>query len=80
MESWPRLRARESVVRVRAAFQGKLRGKLLGTLGLFVSVNGFAVDAPSALVFGKEIDVILADRSFWKLVTALCLSWSMPTR
>jgi len=45
------------------AFQGKLRGKLLGTLGLFVSVNGFADDAPSALVFGKEIDVVLADRS-----------------
>jgi hypothetical protein len=41
------------------AFQGKLRG----TLGLFVSVNGFADDAPSALVFGKEIDVVLADRS-----------------
>jgi hypothetical protein len=45
------------------AFQGKLRGKLLGTLGLFVSINGFAADAPSALVFGKEIDVLLADSS-----------------
>lgn len=45
------------------AFQGKLRGKLLGTLGLFVSISGFADDAPSALVFGKEIDVLLADRS-----------------
>jgi Restriction endonuclease len=45
------------------AFQGKLRGKLLGTLGLFVSISGFAEDAPSALVFGKEIDVLLADRS-----------------
>lgn len=45
------------------AFQGKLRGKLLGTLGLFVSIGDFADDAPSALVFGKEIDVLLADRS-----------------
>jgi hypothetical protein len=36
------------------AFQGKLRGKLLGTLGLFVSIGKFAVDAPSALVYGKE--------------------------
>jgi hypothetical protein len=43
------------------AFQGKLRGKLLGTLGLFVSISGFADDAPSALVFGKELDVLLAD-------------------
>lgn len=45
------------------AFQGKLRGKLLGTLGLFVSIGGFAADARAALVFGKEIDVLLADRS-----------------
>lgn len=44
------------------AFQGKLRGKLLGTLGLFVSISGFSADAPSALVFGKELDVLLADR------------------
>lgn len=45
------------------AFQGKLRGKLLGTLGLFVSISDFADDAPLALAFGKEIDVLLADRS-----------------
>jgi len=44
------------------AFQGELRGKLLGTLGLFVSIGKFAADAPSALVYGKEIDVLLADR------------------
>lgn len=44
------------------AFQGKLHGKLLGTLGLFVSISGFAGDAPSALVFGKQIDVLLVDR------------------
>lgn len=49
------------------AFQGKLRGKLLGTLGLVVLISGFAEDAPSALVFGKEIDVLLADRSDIKL-------------
>ena len=45
------------------AFQGKLRGKLLGTLGLFVSISGFAPDAKSALVYGKEIDVLLVDCS-----------------
>lgn len=44
------------------AFQGKLRGKLLGTLGLFVSAGRFSDDAPLALVYGKEIDVLLADR------------------
>src|SRR5262245_6333945 len=44
------------------AFQGKLRGKLLGTLGFFVSAGKFADEAPLALVYGKEIDVILADR------------------
>lgn len=44
------------------AFQGKLRGKLLGTLGLFVSISGFAEEVPQVLAFGKEIDVLLADR------------------
>ncbi len=44
------------------AFQGKLRGKLLGTLGLFVSISGFADEVPQVLAFGKEIDVLLADR------------------
>lgn len=44
------------------AFQGKLRGKLLGTLGLFVSAGRFAEETPSALVRGKPIDVLLADR------------------
>jgi hypothetical protein len=44
------------------AFQGKLRGKLLGTLGLFVSIGRFGDDAPLALVYGKEIDVLLVDR------------------
>ena len=44
------------------AFQGKLHGKLLGTLGLFVSVSGFTNEAPEALRFGKRIDVLLAGR------------------
>lgn len=44
------------------AFQGKLRGKLVGTVGLFVSVNGFAKEARAALVYGKQLDVLLADR------------------
>lgn len=44
------------------AFPGKLRGKLLGTLGLFVSAGTFAEETTSALVRGKQIDVLLADR------------------
>lgn len=44
------------------AFQGKLRGKLLGTLGFFVSAGTFAARTSSALVRGKDIDVLLADR------------------
>lgn len=44
------------------AFQGKLRGKLLGTLGLFVSIGQFAPKVRSALVAGKTVDVLLADR------------------
>ena len=45
------------------AFQGKLRGKLRGTIGLFVSIGRFASKAPIAITSGKEIDVLLADRS-----------------
>lgn len=30
-------------------------------MGVFVSVNGFSPDAPNALIWGKEINVILFD-------------------
>jgi hypothetical protein len=43
------------------AFQGKVRGKLLGTLGLFVSVGGFTAAARQAIVHGKHLDILLAD-------------------
>lgn len=42
-------------------FKGKVDGKLVGTLGLFISINGFSKDAVDALVLGKELNVILAD-------------------
>lgn len=45
------------------AFQGKLRGKLVGTLGLFASMSGFSEETPGALVSGKELNVLLADAS-----------------
>jgi Restriction endonuclease len=42
------------------AFQGKLRGKLAGTLGVFVSTGGFA-EAARAVAWGKEINVLFFD-------------------
>lgn len=42
-------------------FKGKVDGKLVGTLGLFISINGFSPDAVNALVAGKEKNIILAD-------------------
>jgi hypothetical protein len=44
------------------AFQGKLHGKLLGTLGLFVSIGEFGRKVRSALMTGKGIDVLLVNR------------------
>ena len=43
------------------AFQGKVRGKLVGTVGVFISASGFSDDAAEALTHGKEIDVVLWD-------------------
>lgn len=42
-------------------FRGKVDGKLVGTVGLFVSMAGFSPDAIDALVAGKEVNLILAD-------------------
>jgi hypothetical protein len=42
------------------AFQGKLRGKIVGTLGVFVSIKGFSKDAIEAVPRGKPVDVVLA--------------------
>jgi hypothetical protein len=42
-------------------FRGKVQGKLVGTLGVFIAVNGFAPDCPDALVKGKSLDIILFD-------------------
>src|ERR1035437_7101163 len=43
------------------AFQGKVQGKLEGTLGIFIAVNGFSPDCPDALVKGKALNIILFD-------------------
>lgn len=42
-------------------FMGKVSGKLVGTIGLFVSMNGFSPDAIDALIAGKELNLILMD-------------------
>jgi hypothetical protein len=62
------------------AFQGKLQGKLLGTLGLFVSISGFTPDTAEALMRGKRIDVLLADRSDIALALADGRSFSEMVR
>lgn len=42
-------------------FKGKVDGKLVGTIGLFISINGFSKDAINALVAGKDVNIILAE-------------------
>ena len=49
-------------------FQGKVGGKLLGTIGIFVSMSGYSEDAPDALEKGKTIDILLFDQSDMDLV------------
>ncbi|MGC5223723.1 restriction endonuclease [Micromonospora sp. DT81.3] len=42
-------------------FRGKVDGKLVGTLGIFISVAGYSPDAVNALVAGKELNIVLFD-------------------
>lgn len=44
-------------------FKGKVDGKLLGTVGIFISMSGYGDDAIDALSLGKGLNVILVDRS-----------------
>jgi len=41
------------------SLHGKMVGKLIGSLGIFISMSDFSVDAPSALEKGKPIDTLL---------------------
>jgi hypothetical protein len=43
-------------------FKGKVDGKLVGTIGLFISLSGYSEDAIDALTHGKDLNVILFDR------------------
>jgi 5S rRNA maturation endonuclease (ribonuclease M5) len=42
-------------------FRGKLDGKLIGTIGLFISMGGYSKDAVDALIAGKSLNLILFD-------------------
>lgn len=44
------------------AFKGKVNGKLIGTLGVFVSISGYSKDAANAVTFGQDINTILFDQ------------------
>ncbi len=41
------------------SLQDKLNGKLSGSLGIFVSMSDFSIDAPQALEKGKDINILL---------------------
>ncbi len=43
-------------------FKGKVDGKLIGTIGVFISISGFSNDSVDALIYGKEINIILFDK------------------
>lgn len=52
-------------------FKGKVDGKLVGTIGIFISMSGFSKDAIDALAYGKTLNVILFDRKDmdWSVIT-----------
>jgi len=49
-------------------FRGKVDGKLVGTVGLFISMGGYSKDAVDALVAGKTLNLILADGDDMRLI------------
>ena len=42
-------------------FKGKVDGKLAGTIGIFISMSGYAEQAVDALVLGKDLNIVLFD-------------------
>jgi len=45
------------------SLQGKLSGKLIGSLGVFISMSGFSIGASDALERGKSINTLLFIKS-----------------
>jgi hypothetical protein len=56
-------------------FRGKVDGKLVGTVGVFVSMAGFSRDASTALAVGKAMQVILVDGDDVRSVFAGEVRW-----
>lgn len=44
-------------------FRGKVDGKLVGTIGIFLSMSGYSKDAVDALTLGKSLNLVLFDKS-----------------
>ncbi|MEE3923671.1 restriction endonuclease [Pseudomonas viridiflava] len=44
------------------AFKGKVDGKLVGTIGTFFSMSDYSAEAVDALLYGKELNLILFGR------------------
>jgi hypothetical protein len=47
------------------AFKGKVDGKLIGTVGIYISMAGYDEDTVNALVVGKDLNVLLFDSDDW---------------
>lgn len=62
------------------AFKGKVDGKLVGTIGVFISMSGFSPDAVDALKFGKEINLILFNGSDFQHVVENRISFKTALR
>ena len=43
-------------------FKGKVDGKLVGTIGVFISMSGFSKEAVEALSHGKVLNILLFDK------------------
>ncbi|WP_440572906.1 hypothetical protein ACSYS8_000317 [Stenotrophomonas muris] len=50
------------------AFKGKVDGKLVGTIGVFFSMSDYSSEAVDALLYGKELNLILFGRQDLLLV------------
>lgn len=44
------------------SFKGKVDGKLVGTLGVIISMSGYSKEAVNSLTLGKNLNVLLLDR------------------
>lgn len=44
-------------------FKGKVDGKLISTIGVFISMSGYSEDAIDALTAGKDLTVLLVDKN-----------------